>query len=151
MNSSGIQKHDFSEKLLPSFPGLLPLLLVMPTMWLVLLPLLDSKTNLMASTITALLVLFIRFALSKKTVVAANQITFGSNIIEKRSVDSTRVLDRYEARKMIGSEADARALLHYSAAAKFAVLVTLDEGSKWPYCLISTNKPEALVRAIETF
>jgi len=135
---------------MPSSLGLLPMILVLPAIWLVLLPLLDAVSSLVVSAISSFAILTILFLTAKKMQIRNQTVELSTATFGLNEVASVTVLDKYESRKKIGPDADARALLHYSAAAKYSVLVQFRADTKWPYCLISTNKPQLLAKAIET-
>lgn len=126
----------------------MPILLVMPAVWLVFLPLLDSFSNLLVSILSVLAVLAIRLFVAKQTKIAGPKIVLMNGTFDKTEIASLQTLDKYETRRKIGPDSDARALLHYSSASKYSILVELKPGSKWPYGVISTNRPEQLTQAL---
>ncbi len=129
---------------MPKIPGLLPFVLLIPAIWLVMLPFSSSATALTVALVTFLVATTLRLIATKSTIVRDGKVELGANVISIDAIESIELLDKYAIRSALGPESDARALLFFASSANFALKVMLKENQAYPYVLISTNKPDQL-------
>lgn len=142
------QPAIFSERLAPKMAGILPLLLLVPAVWLVSLPFLESGWALLLGASVFFLCTVARIVTAKKLTVTGGMLLIGARSFSKDLVTDIEVLDKYQARTAMGPELRADAILFFASSANYALKISLDQKSGHPYALISTNKPEALKRAL---
>ncbi|MEY4980747.1 MAG: hypothetical protein RL174_85 [Actinomycetota bacterium] len=144
MTALSKSKVVFKERLIPGIPGLLPLVLLIPAIWLVLLPFADTATGLAAGLAVFAFVTALRISAAKVISVEGGMAKLGSVSISLDAIRAVDTLDKQAIRAIIGPESDARALLFFSASANFALKLALKENQTYPYVLVSTNKPDQL-------
>ena len=144
MTALSTSQAVFKERLLPKIPGLLPFVLLIPAIWLVMLPFSSSATALTVALVTFLMATTLRLIATKSTIVRDGKVELGANVISIDAIESIELLDKYAIRSALGPESDARALLFFASSANFALKVMLKENQDYPYLLISTNKPDQL-------
>jgi thiol:disulfide interchange protein len=144
MTALSTSQAVFKERLLPKIPGLLPFVLLIPAIWLVMLPFSSSATALTVALVTFLVATTLRLIATKSTIVRDGKVELGANVISIDAIESIELLDKYAIRSALGPESDARALLFFASSANFALKVMLKENQAYPYVLISTNKPDQL-------
>lgn len=148
MNARRTSQAVFKERLLPKIPGLLPLVLLIPAIWLVMLPFSSSATALIVGLSMFVFVSVLRLLATKATTVRDGKVELGAVSISLNVIESIEMLDKYAIRSAIGPESDARALLFFASSANFALKLKLKENQAYPYVLISTNKPDRLKKSL---
>jgi hypothetical protein len=148
MTAFSTSQAVFKERLFPKIPGLLPLVLLIPAIWLVMLPFSSSDTALVVGLGVFLAATALRLLATKSTIVRDRKVELGANAISVDSIESVELLDKYSIRRAIGPEANARALLFFSSSANFALKLQLKKNQAYPYVLISTNKPDQLTKSL---
>lgn len=139
----------FKERLYPKVSGLLPLVLLVPATWLVVLPIAKSDVGLLIGVAVFAVATLTRFLAAKVTLVLPQEVLLGVVQIPLDAIESLEILDKYQIRSVLGPDSNARAHLHFSASANYAVMARLKKNQAYPYLLISTNKPDRLKKSLE--
>lgn len=78
----------------------------------------------------------------------SNYLTVGTTEISLSSVLDTKEIAIEDRRDQMGPQLNANALVFYQGGTKGLVRIEL-QNEKWPYLLVSTNRPKELVQALK--
>ena len=142
------QKPIFRERLLPSWLTFIWALILLPSAYLVFLPINEGVGLLIGATLT-LAVWGLMFWGSPFTSVIGGELWVGKAHIPTNFLKSAREIPpefRFAER---GPALDARAFVRFQVGVKSLVRFDLnDSNDPTPYWLVATRKPEALISAV---
>lgn len=142
--------QTFSERLWPSTMFFIALLLIVPSFTVLLTPF-----SIQAGFITGIIVYVLTCAIfvlaSRKVSVEDGTFAAGQASIDVQHLGEIEVLDAHELRIAIGRRLDARAYLCVSGWIHSGVRIAInDPGDDTPYWVVTTRRPQALVKAIRS-
>lgn len=138
----------YRERLLPSLGFFFAWLLVIPAVWLIMLPI-NADIGIPVAIGAYVLAAGIFIVLSPKIVVRAGELLAGHATIPVNFIGSVEALGSEALRLAIGQEADARNYLVVRGWIHVGLKLEItDESDPTPYWIITSRKPLALADAI---
>jgi hypothetical protein len=139
----------FRERLIPGPGTLIAVLLLMPAIWVILLPL-SPTVGLIAAIVITIVVEVLMLVVAPVVAVADGVLTAGSARIPVSLTGSTQPYRKAEAVQARGPGLDARAFTLFRGWVDPVLRIDLtDPDDPTPYWLVSTRRPEALSAAID--
>jgi hypothetical protein len=147
MNEQRIEPQ-YKELVLPSWSSFLPVLGVLPSIWLTFLPI-NEPVGLWAGIAATVLVVFAMVAKSARIVVTESQLKVSNASIGREHISAVAVISKGEGFAARGRELDPRAWIHFQGSVPTLVRVELnDPADPTPYWLFSTRKPDEIKRVL---
>ena len=138
----------FRERLIPGPGTLIAILLLMPAIWVVMLPL-SPRVGLIGAIVITIVVEVLMIVAAPVVAVADGVLTAGSARIPVSLTGAMESYRRDDARRSRGTGLDARAFTLFRGWVDPVLRIDLtDPDDPTPYWLVSTRRPDELRAAI---
>jgi len=148
--ATAARKTVFREKLLPSFWGFVMAAIVLPSAYLVFLPI-NELFGLVLGAALTLVIWAILVAAAPRITVSDGELSVGSAHIPVNFLSDGRLIEPQETFSERGPRLDARAFVRFQMGIKSLVrFENIDQNDPAPYWLIATRRPVELLAAVES-
>lgn len=140
---------DYSEWQLPRANSFLPVLLLIPAIWIVAAPF-NASLGLVFGVLAAVATTIIKITNAKRIAVTKNDIVLGSAKIPRKVLGEVEIIENKDQFANRGPALDSRAFVFIKYGLPGMVKIAVnDKADPTPYLLISTRRPEALAAALK--
>ena len=148
IDKQNIQALKYHERVLPSIGSFLPVLLVAPTLWLMLLPI-APMVGVFAGLIISAFICIFMIANSPLIQVREGFLLVNKANISLDAIGEAITIGKESAFAERGPNLDSRAFLAIQASAPTMVKIkVIDPADPTPYLLVSSRHPDELISAL---
>ncbi len=147
-DKQNMQALRYHERVLPSIGSFLPVLLVAPTLWLMLLPI-APMVGVFAGLLISTIICIFMIANSPLIQVRDGLLLVNKANISIDAIGDAIIIDKKFAFAERGPNLDSRAFLAIQASVPTMVKIkVIDPADPTPYLLVSSRRPDELISAL---
>ena len=148
MSASGNVSVNYSEWLYPRISSFLPLVMLIPAVWIVGAPL-GTDLGLLIGLMLALIAAAIKLKSAPRIQVTTNELILGNAKIPLAALGQVSLIAKEEQFFERGAKLDARAFVFFKyGLPELLKIENRDKNDPTPYLLVSTRRAAELIKAL---